>query len=316
MMNKTEFINYEVNKIHDLIAENYSGNVEISPMSVVKVNDRRLNGISITFDGGNVCPTTYLDDAFDAYVNGTDADSIASEIAAQSLEAARNGLHVENPEGLPEFLDKKFSLRLLEASRNREFLKDTPYMEVGNGLVLICDVRLQENEQGCYSAIVNNGLLELMGRDKADVFRQAINESWETDRPTLYSMESKIFGNDAPNLFDSPEPAKSQMYILSNTSSIHGAAALYYPEVQQKISEMLGENYYALPSSTEEFIIAPQSLGLGPKEFTDMVRNANSTVVEPGQILSDSVLKYDRDSGKLYDVTFGRELESRVSERM
>lgn len=315
-MNKTEFINYEAGKIHDLIAEKYSGSVEVRPTTVVKVNDQRLSGLSISFDGGSVCPAIYLDDAFDAYANGTEPDRIAEKIAAQSLEAAVNDLHAEGPEGLTELSDKRLSLRLLEASRNREFLKDIPYMEVGNGLVLICDVRFQENAKGCYSAVVNNGLLQLMGRDKEDVFRQAISESWETDRPTLYSMSSKLFRGNAPNLFDSPEPAEAQMYILSNTSSIHGAAALYYPDVQQKISEILGENYYALPSSTEEFIIAPQSLGIGPKEFTDMVRDANSTVVEPGQVLSDSVLKYDRDSGKLYDVTVGRELESRVSERM
>ena len=60
----------------------------------------------------------------------------------------------------------------------------------------------------------------------------------------------------------------------------------------------------------------PQSMGMGPKEFTAMVRDANRSVVEPGQVLCDSVLKYDRDAGMLYDVTAGRELGSRVSERM
>ena len=47
-----------------------------------------------------------------------------------------------------------------------------------------------------------------------------------------------------------------------------------------------------------------------------MVRDANRSVVEPGQVLCDSVLKYDRDAGMLHDVTAGRELGSRVSERM
>ena len=219
-------------------------------------------------------------------------------------------------EQLPDLSGKHLALRLLEASRNREFLKDTPYMEVGNGLVLVCDVRIQESSDGCFSTVVNNNLLKVMGREKSDVFRQALKEAWDTDRPVLSSMEAKLFSGDETNLLDHPEPAASGMYILTNTSGIHGAAALFYPDVQHRISEVLGEDYYALPSSTEEFIIVPQSMGMGPKEFTAMVRDANRSVVEPGQVLCDSVLKYDRDAGMLHDVTAGRELGSRVSERM
>lgn len=316
MMNKNEFLKYETAKIHELIAERYSGDIEVRQAAVMKMNDQKLNGLSVSLDGNNVCPTIYLDDAFEAYVNGTDPDRIAEDIALQAFDAGRMAPSADTLEQLPDLSGKRLALRLLEASRNREFLKDTPYMEVGNGLVLVCDVRIQENSDGCFSTVVNNNLLKVMGREKADVFRQALKEAWDTDRPVLSSMEAKLFGGDEANLLDNPEPAASGMYILTNTSGIHGAAALFYPDVQQRISEVLGEDYYALPSSTEEFIIVPQSMGMGPKEFTVMVRDANKSVVEPGQILSDSVLKYDRDSGVLHDVTAGRELGSRVSERM
>lgn len=187
-------------------------------------------------------------------------------------------------------------------------------MEVGNGLVLICDIRIQQGDDGFYTTIVNNNLLNALGKNKQDIFRQAISQTWETDKPVLCSMESRLFGGIDTNLLDNPGPVDSGMYILSNTSSIHGAAALFYPDVQQKTSEVLGENYYALPSSTEEFIIVPESNGIGPNELTGMVRNANRTVVEPGQVLSDSVLKYDRETGILHDVTVNRELGDRVSE--
>lgn len=316
MMKKEEFLKYEAAKIHELIAERYSGDIEVRQAAVVKMNDQKLNGLSVSLDGNNVCPTIYLDDAFEAYVNGTDPDRIAEDIAIQAFDAGRMAPSADTLEQLPDLSGKRLALRILEASRNREFLKDTPYMEVGNGLVLVCDVRIQENVDGCFSTVVNNNLLKVMGREKADVFRQALKEAWDTDRPVLSSMEAKLFGGDEANLLDNPEPAASGMYILTNTSGIHGAAALFYPDVQQRISEVLGENYYALPSSTEEFIIVPQSMGMGPKEFTVMVRDANRSVVEPGQILSDSVLKYDRDSGVLHDVTAGREQGSRVSERM
>lgn len=106
----------------------------------------------------------------------------------------------------------------------------------------------------------------------------------------------------------------TDMYILSNNSGIHGAADLFYPEVQERIAEIVGQNYYALPSSTEEFIIVPEEMGMSPRDLTAMVRDANRTVVSPAEKLSDNVLKYDRADRKLLDVTADRELGSRVSE--
>lgn len=183
MMKKEEFLKYESAKIHELIAERYSGDIEVRQAAVVKMNDQKLNGLSVFLDGNNVCPTIYLDDAFEAYVNGTDPDRIAEDIPIQAFDAGRMAPSADTLEQLPDLSGKRLALRLLEASRNREFLKDTPYMEVGNGLVLVCDVRIQENSDGCFSTVVNNNLLKVMGREKADVFRQALKEAWVQTGP-------------------------------------------------------------------------------------------------------------------------------------
>lgn len=189
MMNKQEFLKYETAKIHELIAERYNGEIEVRQAAVVKMNDQKLNGLSVSPDGNNVRPTIYLDDAFEAYVNGTDPDSIAMDVALQAFDAGRMAPSADTIEQLPDLSDKRLALRLLEASRNREFLKDTPYMEVGNGLVLVCDVRIQESSDGCFSTVVNNNLLKVMGREKADVFRQALKEAWDTDRPVTQTIQ-------------------------------------------------------------------------------------------------------------------------------
>ena len=143
--------------------------------------------------------------------------------------------------------------------------------------------------------IVNNNVLEMMGRDKNDVFRQALNDSWRIDTPVLHSMQEKLFG-DPDNLLETGADMRgiTDMYILSNNSGIHGAAALFYPEVQERIAEVVGQNYYALPSSTEEFIIVPEEVGMSPRDLTAMVRDANRTVVSPAEKLSDNVLKSEK----------------------
>lgn len=131
MMKKEEFLKYEATKIHELIAERYSGDIEVRQAAVVKMNDQKLNGLSVSLDGNNVCPTIYLDDAFETYVNGTDPDRIAEDIAIQAFDAGRMAPSADTLEQLPDLSGKRLALRLLEASRNREFLKDTPYMEAG-----------------------------------------------------------------------------------------------------------------------------------------------------------------------------------------
>ena len=89
------------------------------------------------------------------------------------------------------------------------------------------------------------------------------------------------------------------MYVLTNTSGSLGAAALFYPDVKEKAAELLGSDYYILPSSVHEVILVPDSAGINAKELCDMVKQANRTVVEEQDILSDNVYHYSKDERRL-----------------
>jgi hypothetical protein len=104
------------------------------------------------------------------------------------------------------------------------------------------------------------------------------------------------------------------MYVLTNTSGSLGAAALFYPDVKDKAAELIGSDYYILPSSTHEVILVPDSAGINPKELCEMVKQANRTVVDEKDILSDNVYHYDKDSRDLSRVNPDREKADRVAE--
>lgn len=244
MMTKNEFMNYEASKVSEILSRSGTEDISVQLVTVVKMNDQKLTGLCIRRDDETASPNMYLDDAYNAYSAGENPDRIAEDIAGRYLALDREAPAADALKQDGVFEGKKIGLRLLEASRNREYLKETPYMAVGNGLVLVCDVRVDEHLEGYYSAVVNNDLLKVMGREKADVFKEAISEAWNVDRPVLCTMESKLFGDAETNLLDEPGELGMGMYILSNSSGIHGAAALFYPDVQEKISETLGENYY------------------------------------------------------------------------
>lgn len=314
MLNKGQFIEYEAEKIKKILSPICDGEVTVMPIEVVKVNDQKLSGLSVKVNGSNVCPAIYLNDAFRDYISGGNLDVITAKLIAE-IQEARELTPAKGDFADPKTLaDKPIGLRLLQASRNKEFLNNVPYMYAASDLVLVCEVRVNSDMEGHYSTVVTNELLELMGKNKNEVFEQALTEAWDIDKPVLFDMEPALFGGERTNILDEGNDSESKMYVLSNTSGCYGAAALFYPDVQKKIYETLGENYYALPCSIEEFIIVPESLGIDERQFTDMVAGANSTVVRPEEVLGNMVLKYDCKAYRLIDVTVGKSLSDRLTE--
>ena len=88
------------------------------------------------------------------------------------------------------------------------------------------------------------------------------------------------------------------MYVLSNTGGMLGSAVLFYPNTREHIAEVLGEGYCVLPSSQHEVLIIPDSAGIDREHLAEMVKQANEAVVEPKDVLTDTVFHYDRDEKK------------------
>lgn len=84
------------------------------------------------------------------------------------------------------------------------------------------------------------------------------------------------------------------MYILTNQNKVNGAGVLARDGVLDKIGELLGSDFYVLPSSTHEVILVPDNGNMQTKELEDMVKEVNATQVPPEDLLSDKVQYYDR----------------------
>lgn len=104
------------------------------------------------------------------------------------------------------------------------------------------------------------------------------------------------------------------MYVLTTESGNLGASALFYPDVQDKAADLMGSGYYVLPSSVHECILVPDTAGHNEKDLCAMVREANRSVVEPKDVLSDNVYHFDKDSRQLSRVAADRERDSIAAE--
>lgn len=89
------------------------------------------------------------------------------------------------------------------------------------------------------------------------------------------------------------------MYVLTNDRTLNGAAALFYPGVQEMVAEKMQGDYFVLPSSVHEVLIVPDDGNMDFKELREMVKEVNGTQVQPDEVLTGEVYSYDRQNKKL-----------------
>ena len=317
MIDIREFVEKMKSEIRDYLPDDVAGDILIDDVVVVKMNDQKLHGITFKLPGVDAAPTLYVNEMYEAYKDGADMGYLATEMA-DMYSASRNAASPPEVDLSYDNVKDKLTVRLLEKQRNHEFLSTMPYVSVGHGLAVIADINMGEERGGEWRIAVNNNVLASLGVDKERLFSDAMSSATIYDRAELVDMNSALFRPEKENLLDRDEPIDPDeiggMYVLTNESGSLGAAALFYPDVKEKTAELLGGDYYILPSSIHEVIIVPASAGINEKELCDMVKQANRTVVDEKDILSDNVYHYSRDDRRLDKVSVEPELADRVAE--
>ena len=85
------------------------------------------------------------------------------------------------------------------------------------------------------------------------------------------------------------------LLVLTTQSMVHGAAAVFIPEVMEQISKKMPEGFFILPSSIHEVMVLPKSLGASIEALDEMVSSINEMQVDPEDQLSDFAHVYDPD---------------------
>ncbi len=316
-MNISEFTRIVKEELPDFLPEEVASNLIIDDVEVSKMNDQKLHGLTFRPEGSNAAPTIYIDDLYERHENGEDIGFLLVDLANRYADVR----HTPEPPQIDlswEGLRDNLTVRLMEKQRNTDYLRNMPYADVGNGLALTVDVNMPGDITGDWRIAVNHSILEQFGIDKEELFVTAMDNAVIMDPPVLTDMSQALFSPEKENLLDrngTLDPGDvSNMYVLTTESANLGASALFYPDVKEKAAELIGSGYYVLPSSVHETILVPDSAGINEKELCDMVKQANRTVVEPKDVLSDSVYHFDRDTRDLVKVNPEREKADRVAE--
>ena len=92
-------------------------------------------------------------------------------------------------------------------------------------------------------------------------------------------------------------PDSGPIYVLTNSSRMNGACWICDEKVQEDIRTRVGDRYLILPSSIHECMIVPDGMGIEPEQTAQMVREINRDCVDPEEVLTDSVYRYESGRG-------------------
>ena len=294
-MNIKEFTALAAEEVLKRLREEGDDTVEVRTAEVMKMNDQVMYGL--TFDTGkDPAPTFYVNGMYELHLAGETMDSLIRQLVWTYREDMKDSpVPAEAPDMEFSSAKRKAGLRLVGKEYNREFLKTVPFRDVGNGLALICDLQIGASDGGVFSTVVTNSLAEEYGYDMDELFDAALENAWRSNSASLNPASRLMEFAEEP---DQPG-GKEACYVLTTNRERYGAAALFYPGTQAMIAHVLEEDYIAIPSSLHEFIIIRDGQVKEPEHLQRLVIEANRRIVCPEDVLSDSVLRYTRETGEL-----------------
>ena len=198
-----------------------------------------------------------------------------------------------------EEIKDRLRVRLMDMKTHEEDLKKAIFEPVGCGYALVVYMELPDEIAEGGIANLPRAAAEALEIDTRTMVREALETSLVKEAPKLSTMRSALFG-PPENLFIGDECGEEKDFlVLTNMDGRLGASALYYPDVTRQISEIVGGDYFVLPSSIHEVLILPDHGQIPAKDLLMMVKEVNEAEVLPEEQLGNKVLHFRADLQKL-----------------
>ncbi len=108
------------------------------------------------------------------------------------------------------------------------------------------------------------------------------------------------------------EMMKMPVLVLTNSRIKNGASMIIQGDIMKRVGEIIGSDFYVLPSSIHEVLFVPD-IGIADLEkLYLMVKEINETKVEVYDRLSNKVQYYDRAKGELENAEKRNQMKSGV----
>lgn len=294
-------------KVKKALESKLSDNSEIVIRPITKLNGVILHGISIKRKDKCVVPVLYLEDFFESYNEGT----TLTYIVERMLEVLDSDTGTKELD-IDFFSDYKtvkgqLGIKLINAKNNKELLEDVPH-KMFLDLAIVCYVAVRNQAIGSGSILIHNNHIMMWGISEKELIFDAI-ENVSRIEPGRMCKITEMLGNILDDLDVDQKEAGNEMLddspvdllVLTNESRMFGASVLVYKGMLESIARSVKSDYYIIPSSIHEVLILPITEQANYESLNCMVREVNSTQLQPVEILSDHVYMYSREKRQLME---------------
>ncbi len=276
---------------------------DVREMVVEKNNGVKLEALVVRRDGRKLSPTIYLQSFYDRY---SDGESI-KDCSKSFVESYYDALPPADPDVYFyndfETVRERICYKLISAKRNAALLEKVPHVPFLD-LAIVFYYPLEADMFSNASILIRDSHAENWGTCTEELMREACRNTPKV-MPVRFSKMCDVLSEMNPEMKDYPYPDEiSQMYVLSNEYMHFGAAAIMYPEMLDEISDKLDSDLFIIPSSVHEVIVIPEGLIKDREYLMDMIFEINRTQVDPQDVLSDWLYRYDRSERKVTEVAY------------
>lgn len=290
------------------ISEMLDKSITVKVFEGKKKNNISKVGIEINGNHENITPVIYLEEAFEQYLRGESITTISKNII-EFYSKLPNQPFPCNIDKLEDFdyLKDKILFKVINADRNKEILSECPHIYKID-LAIVFYALLDKSSFETATFLIKREHMKEWGISEDELMKIALENSEKLEPATLLSVEEvmleTMFHTVPQNFLHESSQRQSesiQMYVLTNESRRYGAGCIFYNGMLDKVGNILGEDFYILPSSIHDCIILPiTSSLLDMEEVNEMICKTNELAVIEEEQLNNHCYKYSIASRKFY----------------
>lgn len=296
--------------------------------NVVKNNSVRRKAISVVRKDEKATPTIYIKDYYEEFKGGREKSDICEEI----FDLYKKGIDRFNKEiDIEDFLEydrikDRIFFKLVNRNLNETMLNELPNKEFLD-LAVVYYVSVSNQDECNATALIHNYHVDHWGITASELHDVAFGNTIRKNKATILRMEDVVkeliveqylrdnniieednaYGGKTyeeiedmvqEELEKVKESDPMEMFVLTNEKKVNGASCIMYPNVLKDFANEKESDFYVIPSSVHEVILVPMK-AKSKERLVEILNDVNKNELDPMEVLSDKVYKYDRKKDEI-----------------
>lgn len=264
---------------------------EVEIYTANKNNGLSLTGVIMGDKGQIVKPIIYLENYYDQFQDGANMEDLVENIV-KTYKSTSLDLNMEYFKEYDQ-VEKSIYIKLINFEKNEKLLEKVPHKR-WHDLAAVLYSSLEVEGQKA-SILLYDTHLKLWGKTIDEIFQTA-KSNMKRDVPVILKNLGELLPLPAGPVIPGEAPL---MFVLSIQGLRYGAAAILYSEEVKDLADKLQCDLLILPSSIHELLLLKDDHTREYEEYRMMVQMVNKTDLDPEELLSDSLYRYNREKAEV-----------------